>query len=157
MQPEREFLSYRQWRQRGSRYRSSDSPGSRISVSRETRWQSFPRVAPLWNNFPVRWIDANCRRRKGQVDDTRRRRGQGYPSIIPVGYRSREQLPFWMARPRARFSLYANGYNVTEAWCGTKSSSAYRYTVGLASCYVRADRKRNCFLSLKIDTFNRSL
>lgn len=155
MQPEREFLSYWQWRQHGSRYRSSDSPGSR-NRWRETRWQSFPRAPPLWNNFPVRWIDANCRRRKGQVDRSKRRRGQGYPGIRthPGRVSSREQPPFWMAR----FSLYASGYNVMEAWCGTKSSSAYRYTVGLAfDCVCTDDRRRNCFFFLRIDTSNCSL
>lgn len=85
---------------------------------------------------------AKCRWREGQVDRSERRRGRGHerPRLhrLPVGHRGSEQPPFWMDR----FSLYIGGYNVTEAWRGTKSSSAYRR--GLAFGCVRADdRRRN--------------
>lgn len=78
VQFEWKVLSYPQWRQSGSHYRSSDSPGS-CNRCHETRWQS-PRC-------PLRGIIfqcdgstqvAKCCWREEQVVQSKRRRGRGY-------------------------------------------------------------------------------
>lgn len=160
VQLERKFLSYQQWRQRWVALSFIRFVGIAQSVPRDSAARL--RAPPLWNNFPVRWIDASREvSLKGRASRSEwakkgaRTRETLAPDCISVGHRGSEQPPFWMDR----FSLYIGGYNVTEAWRGTKSSSAYRR--GLASGCVRVPmivgETTFFFSSIKIDKFYRSL